>query len=329
MSQTLRPLDVEGVAFRDLVPSDYERWYELYKDYDPEGSTPDHMRKRRDEWNWDRDPRLELTAELPGGPTVGFGRILHREHQKEGAFYLSIDVDSAYWGRGIGSELLRRLEAYALDHGGNIFTAFVRDGHATSKAFMERRGYPHERDLFESQLDFTTFDMAPFGGQRVENRSDLEIRSWTELGDTPENRAKLYAIASVSDTAPDMDIYGIPDQEQYEKDTFGCPWYTPDCLLVAICDGHWAGHHLSGPIEKGSARWTTDYTGVIPEFRGRGIGMALKLRSIEIALAAGAKATMTHNDSENKWMLAINERLGFVKQPGWMQMRKRLEGVGH
>lgn len=308
---------------RELEPWDYDRWSELEALYDPEPSDPNHLRKRREEWDWN-NPRIDLTAATLDGRPIGFIVMLHRAQHAEGAFYMNLDVDPEFRGRGIGRDLLGRAEEYAFANGGNIFTTFVRDGDERSKRFAELNGYPHERDLFESTLDVDAFDWAPFESMKFQNRSDLEVVSWREVGDTPENRRHLYEVATGSDTAPDMEIWGIPSQDQFEKDHYGSPWFTPDCTLIAVCDGKWAGVHFSGPLEPGSSEWTTDFTGVLPNFRGQGIGLSLKLRSIEIAKSLGAKRIITHNDSENRPMLAINERLGFVRQPGWLQMRKRI-----
>lgn len=308
---------------REFDPWDYDRWCELEALYDPEPSDPNHLRKRREEWDWN-NPRFDRTATTLDGRPIGFVVMLHRAQHAEGAFYLNIDVDPEFRGNGVGRDLLTRAEEFAFAHGGKVLTTFVRDGDERSKRFSELNGYPHERDLFESTLDLATFDWAPFESKKYQCREDLDILTWRDLGDTPENREMLYRVATVSDTAPDIEIWGIPDQEQFEKDLFGSPWFTPDCALVAVCDCDWAGVHFSGPLEPGSSEWTTGFTGVLPEFRGRGIAMALKLRSIEIAKSLGAEKIITHNDSENEAMLAINVRLGFQKQPGWLQMRKRI-----
>lgn len=50
--------------------------------------------------------------------------------------------------------------------------------------------------------------------------------------------------------------------------------------------------------------------------------MALKLALIEEAKRLGAKSIKTDNDSRNAAMLAINDKLGFVRQPAVLSVVK-------
>jgi mycothiol synthase len=65
-------------------------------------------------------------------------------------------------------------------------------------------------------------------------------------------------------------------------------------------------------------------TGVLRSHRRRGIALALKLRGIAYAKALGRPTIKTWNESNNRAMLAINEALGFVKQPAWIDFVKVL-----
>jgi hypothetical protein len=55
------------------------------------------------------------------------------------------------------------------------------------------------------------------------------------------------------------------------------------------------------------------YTGTQRSHRRRGVALALKLWSIEFARALGTPVIKTCNEQNDRGMLAINERLGFVK----------------
>jgi GNAT superfamily N-acetyltransferase len=63
-------------------------------------------------------------------------------------------------------------------------------------------------------------------------------------------------------------------------------------------------------------------TGVRREYRGKGVAMALKLKTIEYAQRHGYAVIKTWNESNNVGMLAINEKLGFVRQPAWVTFAK-------
>jgi len=52
--------------------------------------------------------------------------------------------------------------------------------------------------------------------------------------------------------------------------------------------------------------------------------MALKLRAVAYAKERGFREIRTWNDSINRPMLAINEALGFAKQPAWITFGKDL-----
>ena len=75
--------------------------------------------------------------------------------------------------------------------------------------------------------------------------------------------------------------------------------------------------------------WKTDgdylhvgMTGTRRAYRRKGLALALKLRTMEFAKANGVKELRTGNESNNRAMLAINEAMGFVKQPIWMDFVK-------
>jgi RimJ/RimL family protein N-acetyltransferase len=67
-----------------------------------------------------------------------------------------------------------------------------------------------------------------------------------------------------------------------------------------------------------------DDTGVIREYRGRGIATALKLKITEFGQRNGYRMIKTWNDSVNAAMLAVNVKLGFKRQVGWILMEKIL-----
>ena len=67
----------------------------------------------------------------------------------------------------------------------------------------------------------------------------------------------------------------------------------------------------------------TGLTGVLRSHRRRGIAMALKLYAIGYARSVNAREIHTGNAAISLAMLAINEALGFAKQPVWILMVKK------
>jgi GNAT superfamily N-acetyltransferase len=66
------------------------------------------------------------------------------------------------------------------------------------------------------------------------------------------------------------------------------------------------------------------FTGTLRAYRGRGLGLAVKLASIHWAAAHGATMMATHNDETNAPMLAINRRLGYAPAGRRVEWRKVL-----
>jgi predicted GNAT superfamily acetyltransferase len=98
-----------------------------------------------------------------------------------------------------------------------------------------------------------------------------------------------------------------------------------DAFFVAIDrDGRWVGmSNLERSLEDPSFVWQ-GLTGTRREDRGRGIAMALKLRTVAYAQKMGVDHIKTWNDQRNRPMLSINEAMGFEKQPAWIAIELAL-----
>jgi mycothiol synthase len=80
---------------------------------------------------------------------------------------------------------------------------------------------------------------------------------------------------------------------------------------------------FTGAYKGAREGWVDQWlTAVTREVRGRGIATALKVRQLEAAQALGFSTVRTDNDTRNTAMLAVNGKLGFVRQPAALVMKK-------
>ena len=68
----------------------------------------------------------------------------------------------------------------------------------------------------------------------------------------------------------------------------------------------------------------TGTTGVLAAHRDRGVATLVKLASLRYLKAHGYTEARTHNDTANPSILALNEKLGYRRLPGWLAWEKTL-----
>ena len=109
--------------------------------------------------------------------------------------------------------------------------------------------------------------------------------------------------------------------EQWAKN-FDNPAVDPALFFLALMDNEIVGMTSLELLKDGPA--ITDSTTVLREHRNRGIALALKVASLRALQRLGRSEARTHNDTENPAIIHLNDRLGYVRLPGWLQWEKHL-----
>lgn len=263
-----------------------------------------------------------LVAEDPTGAVAGYAESGHFAGMAEGRFSVYATVRRDCRGRGIGSKLLSEAERWALAHGAReALTARMRGDDPESFAWAERRGYVLDLDRMEAVLDLACWDNTRFSGH-VENleAGGLLLRT-TEQPSEADLRG-MYAVEAA--TAPD-----IPDFEGQvitwaEWSAEFLQGSAPMVIALALDGPRVVGWSMLSLPRVDGAGAHTNFTGVLREYRGCGLALALKLLTIESALAHGVPFLTTTNDLENPAMLAVNAKLGYRNQPGPRRIKKAL-----
>lgn len=99
-----------------------------------------------------------------------------------------------------------------------------------------------------------------------------------------------------------------------DLEQFRALWGDGGRVFGALDGERLVGATSIGPME---GRWDTSFTSVLSEYRGKGIGQAVKAASILALLAEGVRVFGTGGADQNDASLGANLALGYVVEERW------------
>ncbi len=320
---------IETITIRTFQDEDYAPAIALsnlvYPDYPWSESEWRHW---DEQYDGQRVQLVRLVAEDPEGKMVGVAEW-HHNPQSYDPQKLTIDVmvHPEHQGHGIGSRLYAALEAGMAPLEPVLLWANARETHTSGVRFLERRGFEEKRRAWESRLPVAGFDPAPFVEKAARAVEDLEVTTVAaDREKDPEWIQKLYDLdLEVGEDVPRVDVYTPLPLEEHMKRMLENPTWLPDAHFLAKDAG--GGYVAESNMFRSDELPDILYqgiTGTRRTHRGRGVALALKLRTVEYARQRGTREIRTWNDTLNAPMLHINVKMGFVRQPAWISFEKQV-----
>jgi len=319
--------DRAHVAIREFRPEDYPGITEVCNLVDPDYPSTE-AELREEDRTWDRGKFVQVryvAEEADTGKAVALAEYNHQPWSFDPRrFSIWIGVRPDCQGRGVGGALYDRVVEDLRSRGANALRSWAREDRAESVRFLEKRGFRELERAWESRLDMKAFDPARFA-DRAAVPAGIEVVSLAEeLARDPEVFRRVHAFGAVAGVdVPRLDPYTPPEYETWRRNLNG-PWFLPEAFFLAKDGDAIVGQSDLGRSEAEPDLMYTGFTGVLREYRGRGIAWALKLHALAWAKARGYREVRTWNSTRNAPMLGINVALGFAKQPVWITFAKDL-----
>ncbi|MGQ0551101.1 MAG: GNAT family N-acetyltransferase [Armatimonadota bacterium] len=247
-----------------------------------------------------------------------------------GRYRANVFVDTAWQRRGVGTALFEHMVAELAARDAKVIESFARETRPEVIAFLDRRGFRESLRTWELRLDLARFDpaaLAPYADRP--RAAGVEIVTLAqERARGPQAMRHAYELreAVMADIPSPIPHTPVPFDE-FVYSTLESPRALPDAHFLAKAGEAYVGEaDLRRPLE--GPHLMHNVTGVLPAWRERGVAMALKLATIAYGRAGGYSEIRTWNAVRNAGMLAINERLGFVRQPAWITFERTLASPG-
>ncbi|MEV0807054.1 GNAT family N-acetyltransferase [Micromonospora sp. NPDC050200] len=219
----------------------------------------------------------------------------------------TLHVHPEHRGRGTGTALLTA----ALDHlraiGARRVVTWVRP---ESLPFARRHDFAPSRELRYSALDLRPAPPAPVAPEGV-----LLLPA---AGLDPR-RLHRADVASAADEPGDVPSDAI-SYASWHYEVWENLGLDRAASTAAEVDGELVAFSL---VKRDGDRMWSDFTGTVPEYRGRGLARLVKQAALHRAATSGVRVAYTSNDEANAPMLAINTRLGYRPvASGWSCLRE-------
>jgi len=203
---------------------------------------------------------------------------------------------------------------------------FTRENLPRGIRFLSKRGFGEVFRERVSHLDLKSFDLNQYADLEIRLRAEgIVFKKLNEISDDSDYAHKLYELEweLYSDIPEHTEQPVKPTYEEWLKNSLNHPETVQGAYNIAVMRGEYIGYsHLWGGSRKDLIH--NAMTGVRRKYRGRGIALILKVLGIEYAQEQGYSVLWTSNSVTNPAILAVNDRLGYVKQYETVEMLKRL-----
>jgi mycothiol synthase len=245
----------------------------------------------RDWWRiYDLD--ASWIVEDPNGEPIAFAGFLARGEE----FNAWIGVDPRYSGRGISTELLKRVEQRTRELDGDRLKAGTFVENEAARRLLEGLGFREVRRFFRMQVDFD--------GEPPEPDDIERIRIATFR---PEDARAFHAAINEA-LADDWGFVEMPFDE-WKKFRLEAPETDPSLWFIA-----WDEDEIAGVIRCDAMKFGGGFVGVLGvrrPWRRRGIGAALLRRAFVEYHRRGVNRVSLGVDSENRsGATKLYERVG-------------------
>ncbi|MBD2871619.1 GNAT family N-acetyltransferase [Paenibacillus arenilitoris] len=328
-----------NITLRALrLPEDYEAIARLLNTVWSEPSTADSLHEADEKlyevghtWmdengllaGYDRERRVAVTED---GEIIGYAWSWRAPWTEPGYLCNTLVVAEACRNRGAGKLLLRHMAEWASGLGASAMLAEVWDDNEAAIGFARRRGFVIERHAYQSLLRL--------GGDN--ERLERALSGFTEppgirfltLADEPgeNSERKLFRVYEESMRDIPSFLGDMPDFNEWRKWYLQVDGYAPERVIIAADGDRFVGL-TNVLLNAQTGGMYHEYTGVSRDYRGRGIGSALKVRAVRLAQDKGAAYIRTDNDSLNEPILKINRKLGYEPLRGAYRIVAPLEHV--
>jgi mycothiol synthase len=234
---------------------------------------------------------------------------------RQGRIRIRVLVDPTRRGRGIGGALYDALTALAREAGATELVTETQADDFAAQRFLARRGFVEYHRRQESRLSLAAVDPATIA-RGIDAQTDaffptgVRIATYRQLqlagADAPRRLYDLDAMLWID--VPFGLTGAIPTFEQYQALELADPDFLPAATFIALDGERWIG---LAALMKGHDFLLNSMTGVVRDWRGRGLARWLKLHTIRCAIERGASEIRTFNDSVNEAILALNRSFGF------------------
>ena len=298
---------------RPFAERDYNAYARLASIGEGVRLEPDAARALDARWDHIRFYRCRVVVVDEEDAPLGFGEIRQEPSRYDpGRYFLRLAVDPSLRRTGIGAALWDGLAVELRARDAEIACLWAGDATAC-QAFITKRGFV---EVGRAYLEVIAVASAPLPTPRLEERiAGMGIRIATlaqlreERGDVALEAAWDLHFACRSDqpTLGRVTAQPYADWLAFNVDD---PAAIPAACFVAVSGDRLVG--VCSVRHEGEDSLRIGLTGVLPGFRRRGIGRALKLRMHAWARANGMREIHTSTAAANKPMVALNDSLGYV-----------------